>query len=128
MTRDEFQALFEQIIEEAIQMAEEYHQLTLPRNVRIRLLHKGGAARVVFLDIENAVERLYFDETHFHWVIDVGVKGYHVKNNYTLLLVIPSGHEPGPLESTWNYRSGQGPFKKLVPIDLDVLDKDEIGS
>ncbi|MBL1137833.1 MAG: hypothetical protein HND46_21205 [Chloroflexi bacterium] len=124
MTKDEFQALFEQVIEETIQMAEEYHQLTLPRNVRIRLLQKGGAARVVLFDIENALERLYFDETHFHWVMDVGVKGYHLSNDYTMLLIIPSGHDPGPLESTWNYCSGQGPFKKLVFMDLDVLDED----
>jgi hypothetical protein len=117
MDKQGFRKLFETALEEAAQIAGRKLNREVPRNFQI-LLHGLGYGGTP-LDLETAVDTLYLGEDSFFFIVDVAV--VEVNAHSTKVFVRPSGHRPVPLEYTWNYQAGTGPFKQLIPEQIKVV-------
>ena len=118
MTRDEFSQLFEDALANAIRSAAQRLKRPLPTEVQIVLHGVGHSSRL--LSRSDAVNALFIAEDKFYQVIDIGVVA--VSRQFTRAIVIVSGHEPGPFESTWNEPPGSGPFKQIISKDIELIE------
>lgn len=119
MTKEEFAQLFRHHLDLAAQNAEERYKITVPRNFLIEL-HDAGYSPRVPIDVDTAIDALFIDENTFFRVIDIMV--IEVRKSATRVFVRPSGHHPEGFERTWNNPAGNGPFKRLISLDLRVVD------
>lgn len=119
MTKDEFAQLFRRYLDLAAQNAEERYKITVPRNFLIEFHGKGHSHRIP-IDVDTAINDLFIDENTFFRVIDIMV--IEVRKSATRVFVRPSGHHPEGFERTWNNPPGNGPFKQLISLDLQVID------
>jgi hypothetical protein len=112
VTRDEFRKLFERVIENAAKNAELIFKIHKPRTFHIEIIGAGRSRRILPPDV--AVNDLYINENDFWKVINVGVTEINTTYQFSIISLTVSGHEPGPLEDTWNTPPGNGPFKQVV--------------
>lgn len=110
MNFDEFKKLFFAALEQAALNTEELIDQKISRNYKIELHGAGFSGDIMTAD--EAAEFLYINENEFWYVIDVSVK--KAFEDKSLVFVRASGHPPAPIENTWNYANGAGPFKEII--------------
>jgi hypothetical protein len=118
MTKDDFKLLFDKALATAIASAEQQLQRPIPHDVEI-LLH-GARHSGELLSPSEALGELYLGEDEFYLVIDVAVIA--VSNHLTRVIMIASGHAPGPFEQTWNDPPGSGPFKQVISKEIGLIE------
>jgi hypothetical protein len=117
MDKESFKSLFLDCVKEAIRRA----QITTgiqPDSFDIELHGGGISGRIV--TVNEALDRIYINDHSFYRVIDIGVKAFH-KGNWVIFTRI-SGHPPGSIIETWNTPEGNGPFKLIDPLHIEVQD------
>ena len=111
-SREDFETLFAQALDAAVEAAESKSGTRLPCD-RVIELHGWGREKEL-LTPAQAARLLFIDEATYYVVIDVGVK--RRTKSETVLFVRPAGFPPGPWAKTWGASTGWGPFKVLEPM------------
>lgn len=116
MDKNEFEALFGRNIKLALTKASAFLGRPLPDLYEIEL--HGAGVRGDTVSFDKAMELIYLGETIFYRVIDIAVK--QVKSDRCKVFVRISDHPPSSFGETWNMPEGNGPFKVLDPVKIDV--------
>jgi hypothetical protein len=116
MTKDEFKALFDRALELAAENAEKKLGRPIPRKFEIEM--HAFAPHPRMLQKNDALETIYLGPDLFYRIIDVAVT--RVGKDKSIVFMRISGHEPGPMNKTWNQPIGSGPFKQLLPDEVKL--------
>lgn len=116
MTKLEFEQLFRKGLDTAARNAEEYFDISVPRDFRVVLY--GADRSGAELPIEECVELLYLGEDRFFKLIDLAV--LKVSGGTTAVFVRVSEHQPGSFQSTAHYSDGMGPFHQLISGEIEL--------
>jgi len=116
MSKEEFKALFERVLEVAAQNAEKKLVRSVPRQFEIEL--HGLAPHPTVVTMDEAFERIYLGSDRFYRVIDLAVR--RVSKDVCTVFMGVSGHAPGSLSQTWNQPPGNGPFKQVLADEVQV--------
>jgi hypothetical protein len=117
MTKDEFKAIFERALNVAAENAEEQLGRSVPRTFESEM--HGLAPHPKTMKKNDAFEAVYLGSDRFYRIIDVSV--VRVSKDVSTVFVCVSGHQPGPLNETWNQPPGSGPFKQLLAAEVKVI-------
>jgi hypothetical protein len=90
----------------------------VPRSFEIEM-HGVGPHRKI-MEKNEAFEAVYLGPDPFYRIIDVSV--IRVSKDVSTVFMRISGHNPGPLNETWNQPPGSGPFKQLLAARLAVVE------
>ncbi len=115
MNREEFKRLFRQNIDEAIAKTRQITSINFPEEVEIELYAPGESGSR--MSIEDGVDILFLGEDKFYRLIDVSV--LKVEKRKLVIFVRVSGHAPSDFRKTWNTPPGNGPFKVMVPMNVE---------
>jgi hypothetical protein len=72
------------------------------------------------MEKDEAFEAVYLGADRFYRIIDVSV--IRVSKDVSTVFMCISGHNPGPLNETWNQPPGSGPFKQLLATRVAVVE------
>ena len=117
MNKEEFKTLFEEALEAAAQNAERKLGRPVPRRFEIET--HGLAPHPRILKKDDAFEEIYLGPDRFYRIIDLAVR--RVSKDVCTVFMGISGHEPGPLNQTWNQPSGKGPFRQVLSDQVKVM-------
>jgi hypothetical protein len=115
MDKESFKKLFIDSVREAIRRARGIVDVQFD-SFDIELHGRGISGRIA--TVSEALERIYINEHSFYRVIDIGVKALH-KGKWVIFVRI-SGHPPASFAETWNTPEGNGPFKVIDPLHIEV--------
>lgn len=118
VSKAQFRELFDAALQEAVDRAEAYHRITLPKDYIVEL--HGAGSRGEKMSISAAVDRLYISATLFWLAIDVAA--IRIEGNQTVIFVRASGHDPGTWHETFYYDEGRGPFQTMVPMSIKTIE------
>jgi hypothetical protein len=117
MDKESFRKLFIGNVKKAIRNAE---TIVPKRSDTFEVELHGAGFPGVIMSPDDALEHMYIDESQFYRDIDVGVKSF-LKGRWIVFVRI-SAHSPAKFTDTWNTPVGNGPFKVIEPIRIDVQD------
>ena len=115
MTRDAFKTLFESALETAADHAGKILGHAVPHVFEIEM--HGLAPRSRTLTVGEAFDEIDLGPERFYRVIDLAV--LRVSQDVTTIFMCVSGHPPDTFEKTWNQPAGSGPFKQLLPNEIE---------
>ncbi len=121
MIWDEFEKLFRDQLELAVQNAERRFKIDLPRKYRIRLSSRGTVRGNELFDIDATLKHLYREDQLYPLYVDLAVEAVSIDRAFTIVLVSAAKSELVPFELTWNYKSGAGPFKQQINEELSIV-------
>jgi hypothetical protein len=115
MDKESFKKLFINSVREAIRRA---RGIVDVQSDSFDIELHGGGVSGTMVAVNEALDRMYINDHSFCRVIDIGVKAFH-KNKWVIFARI-SGHPPASFAETWNAPEGNGPFKVIDPLHIDV--------
>jgi hypothetical protein len=118
MDRESFKNIFLGVVADAIAGAQQLSDRPLLPKFKIELHGGGIGGRVVTLD--DALERMFVSESLYFKIIDVGLK--KVERDRCIIFVRISDHSPVSFQETWNTPKGNGPFKVILPTEVNFVD------
>ena len=117
MNKEDFGALFLVNVGRSLERAGTVVGAVLPSEFDIEL-HGGGVSGKI-TSLSDAINIMYLGENSFYGVIDIGVKS--IVRGKPVVFVRISDHRPSSFENTWNMPKGNGPFKVIEPMEIEVI-------
>jgi hypothetical protein len=121
MNKVDFEKLFRKQLEIAAKNAEVRFKINVPHNFRIRLFPQGTSHGSKLFDFDTALEVLHLDGQLYPLYIDLRVEAVSINRVFTIVYVGASKPDRVPFELTWNYKSGEGPFKQQINEELRIV-------
>jgi len=118
VNKDDFRTLFLINVGRSLERAGTIVGAVLPSEFEIEL-HGGGVSGKI-TSLNDAINIMYLGERSFYGVIDIGVKS--IVRGKPVVFVRISDHRPSSFENTWNTPKGNGPFKVIEPIRIEVIE------
>jgi hypothetical protein len=118
VNKNDFRALFLVNVGRALEKASISLGALLPNEFDIEL--HGGGVPGNFTSLNDAIDLMYLGDGGFYGIIDVGVKS--VVKGKPIVFVRICDHEPTSIDKTWNTPKGNGPFKVIEPMKINIVD------